>query len=147
MIRQTVAICVLCAGMLVMPRVADAGAIGQAQAAAQVSPAAAAPFVGDWTLALQGPNGPGAFDLSVRVEDDKVVADITNEQMPKQAITNLSVDGKRLILAYTFQWEGNPVDAAVTMTPEDGGKMAAQIDFAGGAYVMSGTATKKEKVK
>jgi hypothetical protein len=32
-------------------------------------------------------------------------------------------------------------------TPAADGKMAARIDFAGGAYVMTGTATKKEKAR
>jgi hypothetical protein len=51
------------------------------------------------------------------------------------------------VLGYSFTWEGNPVDAVVSLTPGKDGPMAAQIDFAGGAYVMTGTATKKEKEK
>jgi hypothetical protein len=39
------------------------------------------------------------------------------------------------------------VDAVVRMTPADEGKTNAEIWFAGGAYVMSRTATKKEKAK
>jgi nitrogen fixation protein FixH len=54
---------------------------------------------------------------------------------------------KSLVLGYSFTWEGNPVDAAVSLTPAADGKMTAQIDFANGAYIMSGTATKKEKSK
>jgi hypothetical protein len=34
----------------------------------------------------------------------------------------------------------------VRLTPSEG-KMSAQIDFAGGAYVMTGSATKKDKGK
>jgi hypothetical protein len=37
------------------------------------------------------------------------------------------------------------VDAVVSLMPATDGRMAAQIDFAGGAYIMSGSATKKEK--
>ena len=48
---------------------------------------------------------------------------------------------------YSFPWEGNSIDAVVSMTPDADGKVAAQIDFAGGAYTMTGTATKKEKAK
>jgi hypothetical protein len=118
------------------------------QAGAQLTPADAAPFVGEWTLALQGPNGPGTFGLRVDVEKEKVVAEISNEQMPKQAITDISLVKKSLVLGYSFTWEGNPVSAVVTLTPaEDGKTTNAQIDFAGGAYIMTGTATKKEKPK
>ena len=118
-----------------------------AQAATQITAADAAPFLGEWTLTLQGPNGPGTFTLSVNVEKEKVVADITSEAMPKQAITSISLANKSLVLGYTFTWEGNPVEAVVTLTPDTEGKTAAQIDFAGGAYVMQGTAMKKEKGK
>jgi hypothetical protein len=67
--------------------------------------------------------------------------------MPKQAISDISMQKKTLVLGYTFTWEGNPVNAVVSLTPGDDGKVAAQIDFAGGAYIMTGTATKKEKAK
>ena len=116
-------------------------------AAPQVSAADAAPFLGDWTLTLQGPNGPGVFDLSVRVEKEakeKVVGEISNPQLPKQAIRDISLVEKSLILGYAFSWENSPVEAVVSLTPAADGKMTAQIDFAGGAYVMSGTATRKE---
>jgi hypothetical protein len=116
-----------------------------AQAPAAVTPAQAAPFIGDWTLTLQGPNGPGAFGLAVKVANDKVVGEISNEMMPQQTITDVSLADKSLLLSYSFTWEGNQVGAVVSMTPGEGDKMAARIDFAGGAYVMDGTAAKKEK--
>ena len=118
-----------------------------AQAAGQVTPADAAPFIGDWTLTLQGPNGPGTFALSLKVEKDKVTGEISSEQLPKQPIRDISIVEKTLILGYSFTWEGNPVSAVVSLTPAADGKTTAQIDFAGGAYIMSGTATKNEKPK
>jgi hypothetical protein len=133
MIRTVIASMALMAG-LITP-----------QAAAQVKPADAEPFVGDWTLALQGPNGPGNFDLTIKVEKEKVVGEIKNQEMPAQAITDITKVEKSLVLRYSFDYQGNPVDAAVSLTPAEGGKTNAEIDFAGGAYVMSGTATKKEK--
>jgi hypothetical protein len=114
---------------------------------APISTGDAAPFLGEWTLALQGPNGPGTFTLMLKVENEKVLGEIANEMVPAQAITNVSMANKSLRLTYTFPWEGNPIDAVVTLTPADDGKTSAQIDFAGGAYTMSGTATKKEKAK
>lgn len=112
---------------------------------AQATPADAAPFLGDWTLTLQGPNGPGAFDLSIKTDKEKVAAEIANANMPTQPITDIAKADKTLVLRYTFAYEGNPVDAVVSLTPGEEGKVNAQIDFAGGAYIMTGTAAKKEK--
>ena len=143
MIRTIVAGTALIAGLLT-PAVAAAG---QAPNAAQVTAVDASPFIGDWTLDLQGPNGPGAFDLTVKVEKEKVVAEITGETTPTQPITDVAKADKSLVLSYSFIYEGNPVEAVVRLTPATDGKMNAQIAFAGGAYVMSGNATKKEKAK
>ena len=96
---------------------------------------------------VQGPNGPGTFDLSVKIEKEKVLAEIASEMLPKQAITSITMAAKTLVLGYSFQWEGNPVEAVVSLTPAADGKTTAQIDFAGGAYVMTGTAAKKDKAK
>jgi hypothetical protein len=116
-----------------------------AQAGTQVSVADATPFLGDWTLTMQGPNGPGNFDLSIKVEKEKVVGEIITPGMAPQAITDISKTDKYLVLNYSFNYEGNAVSAAVTLSPGADGKTAAQIDFAGGAYVMSGSAAKKDK--
>ena len=113
----------------------------------QATAAEAARFLGDWILAMQGPNGPATFNLSVTVEKEKAVGEISSEVMPKQAITDVTVDKENLVLSYSFDYQGNAVDAAVTLTPGTDGKMAAQISFAGGAYVMTGSATKKDAPK
>jgi hypothetical protein len=121
--------------------------LAPATARAQATPADAAPFLGDWTLALEGPNGPATFNLSIRVENDKVVGEIGSDAVPVQKITSISKTDKSLVLNYSFPWEGNAIDAVVSLMPGTDGKTAAQIDFAGGAYTMTGTATKKEKEK
>lgn len=127
------------------PEVSAPQQAGAAQAPRVATAADAAPFLGEWALALQGPDRAGKFDLSIRRDMDKVMADITAETMPKQAIKDVSISENTLLLGYSFTWEGNPVDAVVSLTPEPGGKMKAQIDFANGAYIMSGPATKKDK--
>jgi len=138
----------LVAVVFAMPHGVGADAVRQAaQAAGQVTAAEAAPFVGEWTLALQGPNGPGTFELSVKVDKEKVTGEISSEMLPRQAIREISLVSKSLTLSYAFTWEGSPVEAVVSLTPADGGKMTAQMDFAGGAYVMTGTASKKEGPK
>ena len=146
MIRSDIVRTALLAGLFIALVIASP-VVNAKQSAAQVTTADAAPFVGDWTLTLQGPNGPGSFDLSVKVDKEKVVGEIANAQMATLPITDISKADKTLVLRYTFTWENNPVDAAVSLTPAADGKVAAQIDFAGGAYTMTGTAAKKEAAK
>jgi hypothetical protein len=147
MIRPVLAGMALIAGLLSPVSVARGAAASAAQAPAQVTPADAAPFIGQWTLALEGPNGPGTFELTVKVEQEKVVGEITSEAVGAQPITDVTRADKSLLLRYAFDYEGNRVDAVVWLTPVADGKTTAKIDFAGGAYLMSGTATKKEKAK
>jgi hypothetical protein len=146
MIRTATSVFVV--ALLMSPfSVAPGRAFGAAQPAAQVTAADAAPFIGGWTLTLEGPNGPGAFDLTVKVEKEKVVGEITGATMPTHPIPDVTKADQSLLLSYSFNYEGNAVDAVVRLTPAPEGKMNAQIDFAGGAYVMSGTAARKDKAK
>ena len=147
MIRTTLVSTALVAGLLTPPAVAAAPPVSAAQSAAQVTAADAAPFIGEWTLDLQGPNGPGTFDLTIKVEKEKVVADIAAATMPVQPITDVTKVDQGLVLSYLFNYEGNAIDAVVRLTPAPEGKTKAEISFAQGAYIMSGTAAKKEKGK
>lgn len=125
-----------------------------AQAPSPAAPTAAAPtaatpenvasFLGDWTLSAEGPNGPGVFALSVKTDAGKVTAEISSEVQGKQPVTELLKKGTSLILKYGFDYQGNPVSVVVTLTPS-ADKVLVDFDFADGAYVMSGTATKKPK--
>lgn len=127
----------------------DAGSaapfVSSQQSAAQVSAADAAPFLGDWTLAMEGPNGPASFGLTIKVEKEKVVADITSETQPAQTITDISKSEKSLVLSYSFDYQGMAVPTVITLTPAaEKEKIAALFDYASGAYQMSGTGTKKD---
>jgi len=137
----------LLVALLMLPSVAASTAILAQQTSGQVSAADAAPFIGDWTLALEGPNGPATMGLAVKAEQEKVSAELSSDAMGAQAITNIAKADKVLVLSYSFTYDGNNVDAVIRLTPAADGKTAAQIDFAGGAYIMTGTATKKEKAK
>ena len=119
--------------------------VSSQQSAAQVSAADAAPFLGDWTLAMEGPNGPASFGLTIKVEKEKVVADITSETQPAQTITDISKSEKSLVLSYSFDYQGMAVPTVITLTPAaEKEKIAALFDYASGAYQMSGTGTKKD---
>ena len=148
MIRTAVVSSVLIAGLLVaLPATAVRAASDAPQAGGQITAADAAPFVGDWTLTLEGPNGPATFELSVKVEQDKVTGEIKSAELPAQAITDITKVDKSLTLRYSFDYQGNQVPTVVSLVPAEEGKTKAQIDFAGGAYVMAGSAAKKEPAK
>ncbi len=139
----TAFICALVAGPMTASVALARIAVDADQAGSQMTPAEVAPFMGDWTLELKGPDGPATFGLLVRAEGEKVVGELTSETMPKQVITDVAMSKNALTLSYTFTWESMPVDAVVSLTPGKDGIMHAQIDFAGGAYTLVGIATKK----
>jgi hypothetical protein len=59
-----------------------------------------------------------------------------------QAISDISKDGDKLVLKYTFDFQGQAIPAQITLVPE-GDKWKAAFDFAGGQFMVDGTATKK----
>ena len=137
------------ASILTAGLVAAAVPSSPAPASAQTAPAPipataaeAAPFLGDWTLKLQGPDREATFDLSVKVEGDKVVGEISAAEMPKQFVPESWMAEKALKMRYNFDYQGNQIDAVITLTPA-ADKVGAQIDFANGAYQMTGGAEKK----
>ena len=149
MIRTGIATAAILAGLLTTfaaPAHAGRSAMPAAAQAAAATAADAAPFLGEWTLNLEGPNGPAVFDLTVKTEADKVLAEIKSDQMPPTPITDIAKTDKGLVLKFSFDYQGNQVGAVTTLTP-GADKTAAQIDFADGAYVVTGPAVKKEKEK
>lgn len=105
------------------------------------TPDNAATFLGDWTLAAEGPNGPVSFSLSIKVDSGKVVADISSDAAGTNHITAITKSDKSLVLSYEFDAQGSPVPVVLTLTP-NGDKYSMTMDFANGAFDMSGTATK-----
>ena len=66
-------------------------------ASAQVTAADAAPFLGDWTLAVQGPNGPASYSLTLKWDKEKLVGELSSEMQPQQVITDISKSDKALV--------------------------------------------------
>ena len=101
MIRTGIAATALTAGLItwvVAPAQAGRNAV---QAATQATAADAAPFVGEWTLNLEGPNGPSVFNLVIKTEADKIVGEIKSEQMAPTPITDITTSDKGLVLKRT----------------------------------------------
>jgi hypothetical protein len=111
-----------------------------AQAGA-ITPADVSAFLGDWTLNMESPMGPAAIALAIKADAAKVVGEISSDMMPKTAISSIEKSGANLVLKYDFTYEGNAVPVVVTLAPS-GDKIGATMDFAGGAFQMTGAATK-----
>jgi hypothetical protein len=144
MTRVAIAYTLLITGLLASAVLA-APAVVAAQstpAAVAATPADAAPFLGDWTLTMQGPDRSANFDLTVKVEGDKVVGEISAAEMAKEFVPEAFMAEKTLRMRYSFNYQGNPITGVISLTPA-ADKVDAQIDFADGAYLMTGTAARK----
>ena len=82
-----------------------------------------------------------AMALSIKADAGKVLGEIGSDQMPKAMIADITKAGTALVLRYDFDYQGQAIPVSVTLTPA-GEKVTASMDFAGGAFQMSGTATK-----
>ncbi len=103
----------------------------------------AAPFVGDWSVAMVSQMGPTTFSLSVSTAGGKVQAKVSSDTQPETIVTDIEKAGPSLVLSYSFDYQGNQVPTVITLTPDAGGKIKADFDFANGAFQMSGTGEKK----
>jgi hypothetical protein len=118
--------------------------LGAAQLFAQaLGTADAAKFIGAWTLGLDTPQGAMAMNLTLKDDAGKVAGQITSDIAPDpQAITDIKKDGDKLVLSYNFDYQGQGIPVVITIAPA-GDKYTANFDFAGGQFVMDGTAVKK----
>jgi hypothetical protein len=113
-------------------------------ASAQLAPADAGSFMGSWALTLESPQG--AFEQSLILKDKagKVVGEMTNQMQPEvQEVTDVTKDKESLVLKFAGNFQGNPFDAVITMTPDGTDKVKVSFDINGGQFSMSGTGTKK----
>ena len=94
-------------------------ALSTALGAAQLAPADAGAFMGSWALTLDSPQG--AFEQSMVLKDEggKVVAEMSSQMQPDvQKVTDVSKKGDDLILKFAGNFQGNPFDATITLTPD-----------------------------
>jgi uncharacterized protein len=106
-----------------------------------VSPAQAAPFIGDWTAAITSQMGPTTYAVSVKVEGGKVVAAVSGGVFPPATVSDISLVGKNLFLKYASDFQGTPIPSLLAMTPQ-GQNMLLTISLMDGQFEMAGTATK-----
>jgi hypothetical protein len=116
-----------------------------AQPAAPVVLAAAdaKAVLGDWTIVAEGMQGPATFTLTLEADGEKTLGELTSDVMASTAITDITRTGETVLLRYWFDYEGNQIPTVVSLTPAGEG-LEVVFDFADGAYLMSGTATRKK---
>ncbi|MEP6594022.1 MAG: hypothetical protein ABJC51_10035, partial [Acidobacteriota bacterium] len=94
--------------------------VGPAQPAAgkagPVTPMQAAPFVGEWTVATEGPMG--TIGIAVTVEAGSVQAAVSQGGAPPLAVSEIGVAGKGLVLKYLIPYQGSTISSVVTLTPD-----------------------------
>ena len=113
-------------------------------AEAQLAPADAGTFMGSWTLTLDSPQGAFEQTMVLKDEGGKVVAELSNQMQPEvQKVTDVSKKGGDLVLKFAGNFQGNPFDALITLTPTEAGKCTVTFDINGGQFTMNGTGTKK----
>jgi hypothetical protein len=113
-------------------------------AEAQLAPADAGAFMGSWTLALDTPQGAFEQSLVLKDEGGKVVAEMSSQMQPDvQKVTDVSKKGDDLLLKFAGNFQGNPFDALITLTPDGTDKCKVTFDINGGQFTMNGTGTKK----
>jgi hypothetical protein len=144
--RAAVASALLILGLMTNATFSVPGVVSAQSTPVPATAAEAAPFLGDWTLTMQGPDRAAAFELTIKVEGEKVVGEISAAEMAKEFVPEAWMAEKTLKMRYTFNYQGNPIDGLISLTPATD-KVDAQIDFANGAYLMTGTAAKKAAAK
>jgi hypothetical protein len=124
--------------------IALAIALSTGLGAAQLAPADAGAFMGSWALMLDTPQGSFEQTLVLKDEGGKVIAEISNQMQPEvQKVTDVSKKDGDLVLKFAGNFQGNPFDAMITMTPDGTDKCKVTFDVNGGQFMMSGTGTKK----
>src|SRR5688500_18533478 len=101
-------------------------------------------FAGEWTLTLDSPQGSFEQNLVFKDEGGKLIAEVSSQAMPEvQKVTDITKSGADVVLKYAGNYQGNPFDAAVTLTPDGTDKCKVTFDVNGGQFTMSGTGAKK----
>ena len=111
-----------------------------------LAPSDAGDFMGVWTLSLDSPQGPFEQALTLKDEGGKVIGEMTNQMQPEvQKVTDISKEKGDLVLKFAGNFQGNPFDAVITITPDGADKAKVLFDINGGQFSMSGTGARTKK--
>lgn len=110
-----------------------------ASAQSQLDTSQATAFMGTWAIDFDSPQGAFVLDLELTDSAGKVAASIGSEQMGgMQDVTDVTLSGANLVLAYEFDAQGQLIPVVLTLGPDG----AATMDFADGAFTMAGQGAK-----
>jgi hypothetical protein len=141
MLSLTVAVTGLSSRSLIAAQ--SAASPAEAPKVAPLTAADAKPLLGDWIIAAESPQGPVTFTLTLKSDAAQTVGTISSDMMAETPISDIAKYGDSVLLRYSFDYQGNPISAVITLTPS-GDTMKAVFDFADGAFTMPGTATRKK---
>ncbi len=99
---------------------------------AQVAAADAAPFIGDWDVAVQDELGQ-PFRINITSGDGQVAVAITGAEGGNFTGQNVRKEGESLLFNYTTSLQGQALPAAIVLTPGTNG-LGGSIDLAGGMF-------------
>ena len=89
---------------------------------------------------------PFEQNMTVKDEGGKVIGEMTNQMQPEvQKVTDVSNAKGDLVLKFAGNFQGNPFDAVITITPDGADKAKVLFDINGGQFSMSGTGTRTKK--
>jgi hypothetical protein len=96
--------------------------------------------MGSWSLSFDSPQGTFVMELELSSSGGKVAAAVGSQMLGggTQEVTDVSMAGTSIVLRYDFDAQGQIVPVALTLAPDG----AATMDFADGAFTMSGQGTK-----
>ena len=127
--------------MILMRAVATLVMLAQAAGAPGVTPAQAAPFAGEWTLAVTSQMGPMTLSLSIKTEAGTVRATVTTDRQPPLNVTSLALVNGNLLLRYSSDYQGTPIPTVMTLTPR-GQDLLVTMSVLDGQFEMAGLGTK-----
>jgi hypothetical protein len=110
-------------------------------AAQSITAADAAPFMGSWTLKMSGPDGPFQLGLKISTDGDKVVADLTGDQIAPSKATETLEAPNGLSLKFTLDVGGMVFGSVITLKPE-GDVINVTFDIPDAQMTLGGTAAK-----
>jgi hypothetical protein len=119
--------------------------VASVSAQSQLDPALAQ-FAGNWTVALESPQGAMTLDLTMKDDNGKLTGSVHSDSVPEpQAISDISRSGDGVVLRYTRELQGQAIPVKITITPPaDKAADKARVEFElAGQIVLQGTATRK----
>jgi hypothetical protein len=128
-------------GMLAVALLVGAGATNLAAQTGSVMSADAKPWIGEWTLTLQGGRGPQERALTIKDAAGKVAATMGGGRGAPIEIADVSKKGMDLVLKFKQQGRGGEMDVVMTLAMQPDGTL--KVTQVSGANTTEGTGKKK----